>query len=60
MTFGDGSKARITGKGIMSTNNMPEIINVLLIKRQSKLLSISQLSDEKLLVKFNKDLYKVH
>lgn len=57
VTFGDGSKARIIGKGVLSTDYMPEMKNVLLVKGlKANLISISELCDEELHVEFNKEL----
>ena len=46
VTFGDGSKSQIKGKGIISLHGLPNIANVLYVERlRVNLLSISQICD---------------
>ncbi|KAM2204349.1 hypothetical protein ACFX1S_023996 [Malus domestica] len=47
VTFGDGKKATIIGKGTVKTIGLPELHNVLLVdKLTANLMSISQLCDD--------------
>jgi len=55
IVFGDGSKGRIQGIGNVCIDESPKIENVLLLKGLvCNLISISQLCDQRLDVKFNK------
>ena len=46
VTFGDGSKSQIKGKGIISLHGLPDIANVLYVEGlRVNLLSISQICD---------------
>ena len=46
VTFGDGSKSQIKGKGIISLLGLPDIANVLYVEGlRVNLLSISQIYD---------------
>ncbi|KAI3453478.1 hypothetical protein Pfo_010141 [Paulownia fortunei] len=56
VTFGDGVRAQIIGKGTLNVNGLPILRNVLHVERlKANLISISQLCDQNLLVRFNKD-----
>ena len=55
ITFGDGSKSHIKGKGIISLPGLPNIANVLYVKGlKVNLLSISQICDQDFMVLFSK------
>ena len=55
VTFGDGSKAQIKGKGIISLLRLPDITNVLYVEGlKVNLLSISQICDQDFMVLFSK------
>ena len=55
VTFGDGSKAQIKGKGIISLLRLPNITNVLFVEGlKVNLLSISQICDQDFMVLFSK------
>ena len=55
VTFGDGSKSQIKGKGIISLPRLPDIANVLYVEGlRVNLLSISQICDEDFMVLFSK------
>ena len=55
VTFGDGSKSQIKGKGIISLPGLPEIANVLYVEGlKVNLLSISQICDQDFMVLFSK------
>ena len=55
ITFGDGSKSQIKGKGIISLSRLPNIANVLYVKGlRVNLLSISQICDQDFIVLFLK------
>ena len=55
VTFGDGSKLQIKGKGIISLPGLPDIANVLYVEGlKVNLLSISQISDQDFMVLFSK------
>ena len=46
VTFGDGSKSQIKGKGVISLPGLPDIANVLYVEGlRVNLLSISQICD---------------
>ena len=55
ITFGDGSKSQIKGKGIISLLGLPDIANVLYVEGlKVNLLSISQICDQDFMVLFSK------
>ena len=55
VTFGDGSKSQIKGKGIISLRGLPDIANVLYVEGLGvNLLSISQICDQDFMVLFSK------
>ena len=55
VTFGNGSKSQIKGKGIISLPGLPDIANVLYVKGlRVNLLSISQICDQDFMVLFCK------
>ena len=55
VTFGDGSKSQIKGKGIISLPGLPDITNVLYVEGlRVNLLSISQICDQDFMVLFSK------
>ena len=55
VTFGDGSKSKINGKGIISLPGLPDIANVLYVEGlRVNLLSISQICDQDFMVLFSK------
>ena len=55
VTFGDGTKSQIQGKGIISLPGLPNIANVLYVEGlRVNLLSISQICDEDFMVLFSK------
>ena len=55
ITFGDGSKSHIKGKGIISLPGLPDIANVLYVEGlRVNLLSISQICDQDFMVLFSK------
>ena len=55
VTFGDGSKSQIKGKGIISLPGLPDIANVLYVEGlRVNLLSISQICDQDFMVLFSK------
>ena len=55
VTFGDGSKSQIKGKGIISQPRLPDIANVLYVEGlRVNLLSISQICDQNFMVLFSK------
>ncbi|KAG9458352.1 hypothetical protein H6P81_002860 [Aristolochia fimbriata] len=56
VTFGDGGKGTITGKGTLNVDGLPRLQNVLLVQGlKANLISISQLCDENLQVHFTSD-----
>ena len=56
VTFGDGSKKRVVGKGTIFVPRLPSLSNVLFIDGlKANLISISHLSDEGYSVLFSKD-----
>ncbi|GAA0151607.1 hypothetical protein LIER_10294 [Lithospermum erythrorhizon] len=56
VTFGGGAKGKITGKGCLSMDGLPELENVLLVDGLTvNLISISQLCDEGMKVAFTKE-----
>ena len=55
VTFGDGSKSQIKGKGIIFLPRLPNITNVLYVEGlRVNLLSISQICDQDFMVLFSK------
>ena len=55
VTFGDGSKSQIKGKGTISLLGLPDIPNVLYVEGlRMNLLSISQICDQESMVLFLK------
>ena len=55
VTFGDGSKSQIKGKGTISLPGLPDIKNVLYVEDlRVNLLSISQICDQDFIVLFSK------
>ena len=55
VTFGDGSKSQIKGKGVISLPRLLDIANVLYVKGlKVNLLSISQICDQDFMVLFSK------
>ena len=55
VTFGDGSKSQIKGKGTISLPRLPNITNVLYVEDlRVNLLSISQICDQDFMVLFSK------
>ena len=60
VTFGDGSKSHLKGKGIISLPGLPDITNVLYVEGlKVNLLSISQICDQDFMVLFSKGKYLV-
>ncbi|XP_073287691.1 uncharacterized protein [Primulina huaijiensis] len=56
VTYGGGAKGRIAGKGTLNVDGLPNLHNVLHVEGlNSNLISISQLCDDGLHVKFDKD-----
>ena len=54
VTFGDGSKSQIKGKGTISLPGLPDITNVLYVEGlRVNLLSISQICDQDFMVLFS-------
>ena len=55
VTFGDGRKSQIKGKGIISLPGLPDIANVLYVEGlRVNLLSISQICDQDFMLLFSK------
>ncbi|XP_073057425.1 uncharacterized protein [Primulina eburnea] len=55
VTYGGGAKGRIVGKGTLNVEGLPKLHNVLHVEGlNSNLISISQLCDDNLFVKFDK------
>ena len=60
VTFGDGSKSQIKGKGIISPPGLLDIVNVLYVEGlRVNLLSISQICDQDFMVLFSKEKFLV-
>ena len=60
VTFGDGVKGRVLGKGTLDFEGLPRLKNVLHVEGlAANLINISQLCDQNFLVKFTKDTCKV-
>ena len=55
VTFNDGVKGTITGMGLLKVLGIPELENVLLVGLKVNLISISQLCDQNLFVRFTKN-----
>ncbi|XP_075499843.1 uncharacterized protein LOC142538405 [Primulina tabacum] len=56
VTYGGGAKRRFAGKGTLNVDGLPNLHNVLYVEwLNSNLISISQLCDDGLHVKFDKD-----
>ncbi|KAG9456851.1 hypothetical protein H6P81_001359 [Aristolochia fimbriata] len=56
VTFGDGSKVAVIGRGSLRVDGLPKLENVLLVDGlKVNLLSISQLCDQNLHIRFTKD-----
>ena len=56
ISFGDGEKGRVLGKRTLNADGLPRLKNVLHVERlKTNLMSISQLCDQKLNVKFTKN-----
>ena len=55
VTFGDGSKSQIKGKGVISLPGLPDITNILYVEGlRVNMLSISQICDQDFMVLFLK------
>ena len=55
ITFGNGSKSQVKGKGITSLPRLPDITNVLYVEvLRVNLLSISQICDQDFMIMFSK------
>ncbi|KAG9454310.1 hypothetical protein H6P81_007214 [Aristolochia fimbriata] len=60
VTFGDGAKGSVVGRGDLNVQGLPKLKNVLLVDGlKANLISISQRCDQNLYVKFTKDGYQV-
>ena len=60
VTFGDGSLARVKGKGSVVIPSYPKLDGVLYVKElKANLLSFSQMCDKDYKVNFHKDLCEV-
>ena len=60
VTFEDGVKGRVLGKGTLDVDGLPKLKSILHVERlKTNLISISQLCDQNLLVKFTKNMCKV-
>lgn len=60
VTYGDGAKGRIIGLGTLNVESLPKLHNVLHVEvLNSNLISISQLCDDDLHVKFDKNSCQV-
>ncbi|KAG9454485.1 hypothetical protein H6P81_007389 [Aristolochia fimbriata] len=60
VTFEDGAKGSVVGKGDLNVQGLPKLKNVLLVDGlKANLISISQLCDQNMYVKFTKDGCKV-
>ena len=56
MTFGNGEKRKVVGKGTLNVEGLPNLTKVFLVEGlKANLVSISQLCDEGLMVRFTKD-----
>ncbi|XP_024020928.1 uncharacterized protein LOC112091467 [Morus notabilis] len=56
VTFGDGVKGKVLGKGTLDVDGLSRLKNVLLVEGlKANLISISQLSDQEPFVSFSKD-----
>ena len=55
VTYGDGVKGRVLGKGTLNVDGMPKLTNVLLVEGlKANLISISQLCDDDLFIRFTR------
>ncbi|XP_073130814.1 uncharacterized protein [Henckelia pumila] len=60
VTYGGGAKERIVGKGTLNVEGFPKIHNILHVEGlNANLISISQLCDDDLHVKFDKNICEV-
>ena len=60
MSFGDGMKRRVLGKGTLDIDGLPRFESLLHVEGlKANLISISQLCDQNLFVKFTKNTCKV-
>ena len=60
VSFEDGEKGRVLGKGTLIADGLPKLNNVLHVERfKTNLMSINQLCDQNLNVKFTKDNCKM-
>ncbi|XP_024019486.1 uncharacterized protein LOC112091030 [Morus notabilis] len=60
VTFGDGVKGKVLGRGILDVDGLPKLKNVLLVEGlKANLISISQLCDQELFVSFSKNKCRV-
>ncbi|XP_073138773.1 uncharacterized protein [Henckelia pumila] len=60
VTYGGGAQGKIVGKGTLNVEGLPRLHNVLHVEGlTANLISISQLCDDDLYVKFNKTLCEV-
>ncbi|KAG9453436.1 hypothetical protein H6P81_006340 [Aristolochia fimbriata] len=56
VTFGDGAKGAVIGRGVLKVDGLPKLKNVLLVNGlKANLLSISQLCDHNMHVRFTKE-----
>ena len=55
VSFGDGEKRRVLEKGNLNANGLLRLKNVHVEELKANLMSISQLCDQKLNVKFTKN-----
>lgn len=61
VTYGSGAKGKITGVGTLNVEGFPKLRNMSFVDGLvANLVSISQLCDDNLLVKFNKDACEVY
>lgn len=61
VTFGDGIQGNVLGKRILNVSGIPRLSNVMLVERlKANLISVSQLCDDGLLVRFNEDKCAVY
>ena len=60
VTFGDGAKGRVLGRGTLNVDGLPKLKNVLFVEGlKANLISISQLCDQELFVSFSKNECRV-
>lgn len=61
MTFEDGSQAQVVGKETFNLEGFPKLESVFLVEGlKTNLISISQLCDQDLLVRINRDTYNIY